>query len=120
MRQRPSPHRRRYRTARPRVCHKAKRSRPSLLRQQALELHAQRGSEVVAGERVGGIGGEEAYLGAAVETLAVEFEAVERLRLGELDHGVRELYLATGAALLRRQDVENLRLQDVAPCDDEI
>ena len=81
--------------------------------QHPLELHPQRGAEVVTGERVGGIGGEEADLGAAVETLAVEFEAVERLRLGELDHGVGELYFAPGAALLRGQEVENLRLQDV-------
>src|SRR6478672_8726679 len=102
------------------ACSANRASSPSLLRQNPLELHAQRGAEVVAGERVGGVGGEETDLRAAVETLAVEFEAVERLRLGELDHGVGELYFAPGATLLRRQDVENLRLQDVAAGDDEI
>src|SRR5215470_19456656 len=64
--------------------------------QQPPRLLAELGPEVSARERVGEVGGEEADLGAAVEALAVELQAIERLRLGELDHGVGELDLATG------------------------
>ena len=78
------------------------------------------GRDVGARQRVGDVGGEEADLGAAVEALAFEFQAVERLLLGKLDHRVGELDFAAGAALLRRQDVEDLRLQDVAAGDDEV
>src|SRR5262245_33912986 len=68
--------------------------------QQPLRLLAELGPEVGARKRVGEVGGEEADLGAAVEALAVELQPIERLRFGELDHGVGELDLAAGAAVL--------------------
>src|SRR5262249_12420746 len=43
------------------------------------------GRNIVAFERVGDVGGEEAR--SAIEAAAVEFEAVERLDLGELRCG---------------------------------
>ena len=47
--------------------------------EQALELGPHRRGDVLARERIGDIGGEEADLRAAVEAAAFEFEAVERL-----------------------------------------
>ena len=52
--------------------------------------------------------------------LAFELDAVEGLGPGQADHGVGELDLAAGAALLGFQDLEDFRLQDVAPGDREI
>ena len=82
-----------------------------------LELRAELRRDVGARERVGDIGGEEADLGAAVEAAAFELQAVERLRARERDHGVGELDLAAGAGCLLFQNVEDLRLQDVAAGD---
>src|SRR5438132_1505178 len=90
----------------------------SLLAQYPLQLRAKLRRNVLAGERIGHIGGEEADLRAAVEALAGELEAAEALRLGEPDHRVGELDLVAGAARLVGQDVEDLRLQDVAAGDD--
>src|SRR5262245_37789849 len=88
--------------------------------QQALELGPHRGRDVAALERIGDVGREKAHLRSAIEAPAVELQAVERLRPGELDHGVGELNLAAGAALLGREDVEDLRLQEVAAGDDQV
>ena len=51
---------------------------------------------------------------------AVELHAVELLRFRQPDHGVGELDLAAGAALLGFQNLEDLRLQDVAPGDRQV
>src|SRR5207245_1314520 len=97
-----------------RLCHS------SPFPQQPLRLLAELGSEVCARKRVSKVSGEETDLGAAVEALAIELQPVERLRLGELDHGVGELDLAASAAVLPGEDAEDLRLQDVAAGDDQI
>src|SRR3954452_19690890 len=76
------------------------------LAQQPLRLLAELGAEVCARQRIGEVGGEKADLGAAVEALAIELQSIERLRLGELDHGVGELDLAAGAAALPGEDAE--------------
>ena len=73
----------------------------SAFRQQRLDLGAELRGDVVAGKRVGDIGGEEADLGAAVEGAALELESVERLLAREPDHRVSELDLAAGAPSLR-------------------
>src|SRR5260221_4278856 len=88
------------------------------LAEQLLDLGAECRREVGALQRVGDIGGEKADLGAAVETAALELQAVKRLGLGELDHRVGDLDLAAGAALLLLQQREDFRLQDVAAGDD--
>src|SRR5882724_1178977 len=88
--------------------------------QQPLRLLAELGPEIWARERVGEVGGQEADLGAAVEALAFELHAVERLLAREPAHGVGELDLAAGATLLLLQYVEDLWLQDVAARDDEV
>src|ERR1700737_4180457 len=94
-------------------------AQPILLPQQPLELRAHRRRDVGARERIGDVGGEETSLRAAVEASACELQSVERLRPGELDHGVGELDLAAGAALPGGQKVEDFGLQDVAAGDDE-
>src|SRR5262245_60477917 len=92
---------------------------PSLL-QILLHLCAQAVAQIGAGHAEGDVGAEEAGLRAAVVALAFELDAVEFLRLRKPDHGVGELDLAAGAALLCLQDLEDLRLQDVAAGDREI
>ena len=84
------------------------------------QLLAEFRRDVGALQRIGDIGGEESDLGAAVEAAALEFEAVERLRARQRHHGVGELDFAAGAGRLLFQEVEDLRLQDVAPGDGEI
>src|SRR6266545_2402649 len=106
--------------SRPGLCRERRGAPGLLVPEQALRLFAEFRRDVGAGEGVGDVGGEEADLGAAVVALAVELQAVERLALGERDHRVGELDLAAGAARLRRQEVEDLRLQDIAAGDDEI
>src|SRR6516225_5468236 len=44
--------------------------------------------DILARERVGDVGGEEADFRAAIEAPAFELQAVEALRAGERDHGV--------------------------------
>src|SRR5215475_4674531 len=100
--------------------YRSKMPRVLTFAQQPLRLLAEFGPEIGARERVGEVGGEEADLGAAVKALAVELEPVERLRLGEFDHGVGELDLAAGAAALLGENAKDLRLQDVAAGDDQI
>src|SRR5579862_7960137 len=80
------------------------------LAQDLLDLGAEAGRNVRPRQRIGHIGGEEADLRAAVETAAFEFQAVERLRPRQLDHGVGELDFAAGAALLGAEQIEDLRL----------
>src|SRR5215470_6856028 len=87
--------------------------------QQPLRLLAKLRPQVGARERIGHVGGEEADLGAAVEALAFELDAVERLLARKPAHGVGELDLAAGATLLLLQDAEDLGLQDVAAGDDQ-
>src|SRR5690349_16456002 len=77
------------------------RRRSSLpLPQQPLRLLAELGTEVCARERIGHVGGQEADLGAAIESLAFELHAIKWLLAREPVHGVGELDLAAGAALL--------------------
>src|SRR5258705_9330692 len=90
------------------------------LSQQPLELRTQRRCEVVPVQSIGHIGREESDLRPAVVTLARELQSVEGLCLRQPDHRVGELDLVAGAARLRREDVEDLRLQDVASGDDEV
>src|SRR5258708_4036846 len=80
-----------------------------------LHLPAQAVAQVRARHAEGDVGAQEAGLGAAVMPLALELDAVKTLGLGKSDHRIGELDLAAGAALLGLEDLENLRLQDVAP-----
>ena len=97
------------------------KSQPPLISSKIFyDLGAEARRDVLARQRVGHVGGEKADLGAAVEAAAFELEAVEGLRPRQLDHGVGQLDLATGTALLRAEEVENFRLQDVAACEDQI
>src|SRR5262245_8763588 len=79
--------------------------------QQTFRFLAKLWPQVGARQRISHVGGEKADLGAAVEALAVELEAVERLPLGELDHRVGELDLAAGASILRGENPEDFGLQ---------
>src|ERR1700716_4560568 len=89
----------------------------SSLLQILLHLRAQAVAQIGARHGEGDVGAEEAGLGAAIVPFALELDTVEALGLGKLDHGIGELDLAAGAALLGLQDLENLGLQDVAPGD---
>src|SRR3977135_694999 len=96
-------------------------SAPSTSLLQILLHHrAQVLAQIGARHAKGDIGAEEAGLGAAIVPLALEFDAIEALRFGKPDHRVGELDLAAGAVLKRVQDVENFRLQDVAPGDRQV
>src|SRR5215467_8045478 len=66
--------------------------------EQAPEFGAHRRRDVAALERIGDVGRKKAHLRAAVEAPAVEFEPIERLGLGELDHRISELDLAACTA----------------------
>src|SRR5579872_1844358 len=68
----------------------------------------------------GDVGAQESGLRTAIVALAFEFDAVEFLRLRQADHRVGELDFTAGAAFLSLQDLEDLRLQDVAAGDREI
>src|SRR3954452_687033 len=95
-------------------------ARLTSLLQILLHLGAQAVAKFGARHAVGDVGAQEARLRAAIVPLALELHAVEFLRLGKADHRVGELDLAAGAALLGFENLENLRLQDVAPGDREI
>src|SRR5262249_50917346 len=88
--------------------------------EQAPEFRPHRRRDVAALERIGDVGGKKAHLRATIEAPAVEFEAIERLGLGELDHRIGELDLTARAAPLGGKNVEDLRLEDVAAGDDEV
>src|SRR5215468_348843 len=96
------------------------RGRPYASPEQRLDLGTQRRGDVVALKRVSDIGGEKTDLAAAIEAAAFEFEPVERLLAGEPDHRIGDLDFAAGAAGLVGQNVEDLRLENVAARDDEI
>src|SRR6266404_1195825 len=89
---------------------------PSIsLLQILLHLVAQSVAQIGACHGEGDVGAEETRLGAAIMPLALELDAVEALRFRQADHRIGKLDLAAGAALLRLQDLEDFRLQDVAP-----
>src|ERR1700730_15211144 len=104
---------------RPGMTTKARALLSSLL-QIFLHLRAQVVAQIGAGHAERDVGAQEARLRAAIVPLALELDAVEFLRFGELDHAIGELDLAAGAALLRLQDLEDLRLQDVAAGDRKV
>ncbi len=93
---------------------------PGCSPQEAQNFPAKLGGEVGACQRIGDVRSQESDLRAAIITVAGEFQAVERLPLGEFDHGVGELNFTAGAARLRRQDVEYFRLQDIAARDGQV
>src|SRR5258707_12971279 len=92
---------------------------PSLL-QILLHLGAQAIAKVVARHGEGDVGAEETGFRTAIVPLALELDAVEALRFRKPDHRIGELDLAAGAPLLGFQDLEDFRLQDVAPGDRQI
>src|SRR5450756_2682002 len=79
------------------------------LRQILLHLLAQPVAQIGARHAERDIGAQEACFRAAIVALAFELDAVEGLGPGQTDHGVGELDLAAGAALLRFQDLEDFR-----------
>ena len=88
---------------------------------QPLDLRAQRRRDVGAVERIGDVGGEEADLRAAVEALGPR-TSVRRTAASSASAIIASVSWISPPAprLLRRQDVEDLRLQDVAAGDDEV
>src|ERR1043165_8762919 len=96
-----------------RCCAALMRTTASARRQEPLQLRAQARRDILALQRVGHIRAKEADLRAAIVSPARVLVAVERRALGMRDHRVGELDLAAGAALLRLQDREEIRLQDV-------
>src|SRR3954449_9988716 len=97
----------------------ANASLASLL-QILLHLRTQAVAKVVARHAVGDVGAQEAGFRTAIVPLALELHAVEALRFGEGLHRIGELDLVARAALLGLQDLEDFRLQDVAPGDREV
>src|ERR1700733_9477083 len=77
-------------------------------------------SKVAPIERESKVGGEESEPGAAIVSSPVEAHPVKGLRAGKLDHAVGQLNLAPRALLDQFQDLEDLRLKDVAPRNDEV
>src|ERR1700682_2059393 len=69
--------------------------------EQAGDLAAQFRRDIGTLKSIGDIGGEKSDLGAAVETAALEFEAIKRLRARQRRHGVGQLDFAAGAGGLR-------------------
>src|SRR6266850_135055 len=90
------------------------------LLQILLHLGAQAVAQVIARHGEGDVGAEETGFRAAIVPLALELDAVEALRFRKPDHRIGELDLAAGAALLGFKDLEDFRLQDVAPGDRKI
>src|SRR5579871_941680 len=90
------------------------------LPEQRLHLGAQRRGDVVARQSISDIGRQETDLAAAIEAAAFELEPIEWLFAGEPDHRVGDLDLAPGAPALVGQDLENLRLQNIAAGDDQV
>src|ERR1700745_4014829 len=88
-------------TRRPGMTRKARALFSSPL-QILLHLLAQAVAQVGACHGVGDIGAQEAGLGAAIVPLALDLDAIERLRGAQADHGVGELDLAARTAWLRR------------------
>src|SRR5579864_9171794 len=92
---------------------------PSYL-QIRLHVREQALAHVGARQPEGDVGAQESGLRTAIMPLAFELDAVKTLRPRQSDHGVGELDLAARAALMPLQDLEDLRLQDVAPGDREV
>src|SRR5258706_10966180 len=92
---------------------------PSLL-QILLHLFAQTVTQIGTRHGERDVGAKKTRLRAAIMPLALELDAVEALRFRKADHRIGKLDLAAGAALLRLQDLEDFRLQDVAPGDRKI
>src|ERR1044071_4859922 len=92
----------------------------SSLLQILLHLCAQAVAQIVARHAIGDVGAQEAGFRTAIVPLALELHAVEALRFGEGLHRIGELDLVARAALLGFQDLEDFRLQDVAPGDREV
>ena len=88
--------------------------------EQRTYLLGEIGGEVLAVERVGDIGGQEAELGAAVKAAASKATAEEGLGLGQTNHRVGKLDLVASAALKAREMLENRRLQDITAIDVEV
>src|SRR5882724_2008666 len=96
-------------------------SAPSTSLLQILLHHrAQVLAQIGARHAEGDIGAEEAGLGAAIVPLALEFDAIEALGFLKPAHRIGKLDLAAGAVFQRFQDLEDLRLQNVAPGDRQI
>src|SRR5579883_217711 len=93
---------------------------PPSLPKILLHLRAQAIAQFLARHAEGDVGTQKSGLRAAVMPLALKLQPVEFLGLGKPDHRIRKLDLAASAALLRFQDLENLRLQDVAPGDRKV
>src|SRR5437660_12932921 len=92
----------------------------SFLGQQPLDLGSETRRDIVASERVCDVCGEKADLRAAIEGAAFELQAIQGLRLRQSDHRVGDLDFAARTLLLGREDVEDLRLQNIASGYDEI
>src|SRR6202042_787527 len=92
----------------------------ALIAEDLLDLSAESRRDVLAFQCVRYVGGQKSDLGAAIEASALELQAVERLCLRQLDHGVGQLDFAAGAALLLGEKIEDFWLQDIAPSEDEI
>ena len=71
-------------------------------------------------ERKGDICLDKTFGRSAVEGVALKMVAEETLRLQQLQHGVRQLDLVTGAALLLFKQSENLGLENIATVDVQI
>src|SRR5579871_4196940 len=91
-------------------------SRPKIF----LHLGAQAVAQFLPRHAEGDVGAQEAGLRSAIMALAAELKAVEFLGFGKPDHRIGKLDLAAGATLLGLQDLEYLRLEDVAAGDREI
>ena len=76
--------------------------------------------QIFAGQREGEIGLEKSQLVAAIEPPPLEAQGVEGMMADQAGHGVGQLDLATGAAFLALQFIEDFRYQDVAADDSEV
>src|SRR5262249_9152893 len=90
------------------------------LQSQSFQLRAQLVTQPGPRQGIGDVGGEEADLHAGVEDAALEHGAVEFLGPRKGEHGIGELDLAAGAALLGFQKLKNLGLEDVSPRHSEV
>jgi hypothetical protein len=84
------------------------------------EEAAHRRADIVARYRQRDVRLDKAGLVAAIVTLAIEGEAMERLVADQLRHRVGQLDLAAGALFLRLQDAHHLGLKDVAARDHQV
>src|SRR5579871_4355644 len=94
-----------------------KRRRRAILRltKELPDFFAKGCADILTGQCISDVCREEADLGAAIESPAFEFQSVEWHVLGQADHGVGQLNFSTGPAFLSGEDIENFRLQNIAP-----